>query len=241
MFTALIVDDEMAVYPALCKLGDWERYQIGKIVYASNAEDAEKVMYSLQPSLVFLDICMPGLNGIDLLRNASTQYRHTAFIVVSGYSEFKYAQDALRYGASDYLLKPVIPQELNNAIWKAMTAIYPDIGPQAEGESAKKTAKEAVVQIKNILDRNYDKPFRLQEYAEKNFFSKEYLSRLFKEEYQKSISEYLVDIRMKQAKSLLNREDMSIAEVATRVGYSDTKYFSKVFKAYFGHSPKQFR
>ena len=66
------------------------------------------------------------MDGTEFLRQASARNPHAAFIVISGYDDFSYAQSAIHYGASDYLLKPVVANELNEAIERVMTLRYPN-------------------------------------------------------------------------------------------------------------------
>lgn len=73
------------------------------------------------------------------------------------------------------------------------------------------------------------------------FFSKEYLSRLFKKTYGIGITEYQTQIRMLRAKELLETSTLPLSELSERIGYCDSKYFSKVFRAYWGVCPSDFR
>ncbi len=75
----------------------------------------------------------------------------------------------------------------------------------------------------------------------KNFFSKEYLSKLFKSRYGCGIYTYVQEIRMQRAKALLMNPDIKIQSISQRLGYTDNNYFSKAFKNYYGISPTQFR
>lgn len=241
MYTALIVDDEPAIYLAINKLADWASYNISKVEYARDYNEALKAIIELNPSVIFLDIQMPGLNGIDLLKNLSLQKRHCAYIIVSGYGEFKYAQEALHYGASEYLLKPVDLTELNSALGKAMKGLYPNVVFQNTSHRDQLSAQEAVSAIKEYLDNHYSEGFCLQNFAREKFFSKEYLSRLFKKTYGIGITEYQTQIRMLRAKELLETSNLPLSELSERIGYCDSKYFSKVFRAYWGVCPSDFR
>lgn len=83
---------------------------------ASNGEDALSGILQNNPSLVLLDIRMPKLTGIDIIRIAREQGYEGKFIILSGYSDFAYAQAAIRYGVDFYLTKPIDEDELLTSI-----------------------------------------------------------------------------------------------------------------------------
>ena len=78
-------------------------------------------------------------------------------------------------------------------------------------------------------------------FSEKYFYSKEYLSKLFKFKYNSGIYEYAQTIRMRRAKELLNNKEIHIQDIAEQLGYSNNNYFSKAFRNYYGVSPSEFR
>ena len=242
MHKVLIVDDEKPVRIAISKLGQWSQWHLDSPIYAENGKEALTLLSELHPDLVFLDMQMPVMNGTEFLKEASARGSQAAFIVISGYDDFSYAQSALHYGAFDYLLKPVVASELNDAIGRAMTQRFPkeDFSAPGTGE-ASLDASEVVALIHETIQSNYSESMRLQDFADKYFFSREYLSRLFKSRYQIGIYEYLTDVRMKRAEELLKDPSIPISDISARVGYSDNTYFSKAFRNALGMSPSEYR
>jgi two-component system, response regulator YesN len=112
MFKVLLVDDEVFVRKGLQELIPWG--ELGYVIAgeADNGEEALVVCESLKPDLIITDIRMPVQDGLDLIRNAKEQGMDPVFIIVSGFHDFKYAQQALRYGVHDYILKPIDEEEL---------------------------------------------------------------------------------------------------------------------------------
>ncbi|HZG57963.1 response regulator [Paenibacillus sp.] len=96
-------------------------------------------------------------------------------------------------------------------------------------------------EIADYLEANYREDISLQDIADRFGFSREYISRRFKQERGENVSDFLVRVRMEKAKLLLLSPQWRIAQVAEMVGYADEKYFSKVFKNWSGVSPNQFR
>ncbi len=242
MDKTLIIDDERPVYIAINKLGNWARYHLERPLYAENGRDGLKVMRECKPALVFLDMQMPVMNGKEFLKEASGEFPDTAFIILSGYDDFEYTQSAIRFGAMDYLLKPVVEEELNEAIGRAMKLLHPGEDYEDEGNiPVNPDAEEVILRIKEDIDKRYSENIRVSDFSEQYYFSGEYLSRLFKIRYGKNIYEYLLMVRMERAKELLQDPDLKIQTIATRTGYSDTNYFSKAFRNYTGLTPSEFR
>ena len=113
MYKSLIIDDEKPVQIAISKLGRWHKYNIKMPELANNGAQGLKVMREIHPSIVFVDMNMPIMDGCSFLNVASKEFPKCKFIVVSGYDSFNYAQEALRCGAIDYLLKPIEEEALS--------------------------------------------------------------------------------------------------------------------------------
>lgn len=112
MIQTFIVDDEYWVCQLICELIDWNSYGFEIIGQACNGEEALSFISAKKPNLVFTDVRMPGLNGLDLIEKCRTLSPETKFVIISGHSEFEYAKSAMQSGALGYLLKPVDPEEL---------------------------------------------------------------------------------------------------------------------------------
>ncbi|MFL8936611.1 response regulator [Rossellomorea oryzaecorticis] len=101
--------------------------------------------------------------------------------------------------------------------------------------------KNSMQRIEEYLQQHYQEDVTLQEIADTFFLSREYISRKFKQEYNLTITDYLMNIRLEKAKKLLENPYLKIYEVAYGVGYGNEKYFSKVFKKQVGATPNEFR
>ncbi|NLO38708.1 MAG: helix-turn-helix transcriptional regulator [Ruminiclostridium sp.] len=101
--------------------------------------------------------------------------------------------------------------------------------------------KEQVYWIKSYIDSHLDENISLSYFEDTCFLCKEYLLKLFKNEFGYTIYEYVLKMRMERARELLVSSDTEIKEITNQVGYNDTNYFCKAFKRYFGISPSKFR
>ena len=131
--------------------------------------------------------------------------------------------------------------ELNAAIEKAVLRLDPSLDVSAKAACADPTPEEIVDTIRDFIDKNYQQTIRVADFASRYFFSKEYLSRLFKQRHGANIYEYLQQVRMSRAKELLLNPDMKVKDIAQRTGFEEKSYFSKAFRTYFGVSPTAFR
>ena len=95
--------------------------------------------------------------------------------------------------------------------------------------------------IKKYLDQRYMEEVTLDSLSEHFYFTKEYLSRLFKREFSSGIYEYVLQVRMNRAKQLLEDPSIQIQQIAVQLGYNDSNYFSKAFRTYTGISPSDYR
>lgn len=128
MLKVLLADDEYSVIQLLGNLIDWESFGYTICGTASNGEEALEILKQSNPHLAIIDIRMPKVNGLQLLQQASEiLYLRTKFIVLSAYSDFEYAKTAMRYGVSDYILKPIDDEELIPAIKKVRNQIQSEI------------------------------------------------------------------------------------------------------------------
>lgn len=112
MYRVLIADDESIIREGIKCLFDWETMGYTIIGEAANGEQAYQKILSLQPDVVLLDIRMPGMTGLDVIRGTREAGFNGRIIILSGYSDFKYAQEAIKYGVFSYLTKPVDEDEL---------------------------------------------------------------------------------------------------------------------------------
>jgi two-component system response regulator YesN len=123
---------------------------------------------------------------------------------------------------------------------QAVYQVIEDLGRFIKN-NRKSREKQYLYEIKNYIEQYYYREIKLKFFADRYFLSKEYLSKLFKEEFGYNIYEYLLRIRMEQARKLLADPEVKVVSVAGHLGYHDQYYFSKAFKTYYGITPTEFR
>lgn len=118
----LIVEDEIKIRTGISKLISLhtEHTVVGE---AKNGQEGLEMIAKFHPELVISDIRMPVMDGLEMLQKTVQMGVHPHFVILSGYSEFEYAQEALRQGVDDYLLKPLAPEDVTALLDKIQKKI----------------------------------------------------------------------------------------------------------------------
>ncbi|WP_411682078.1 response regulator [Clostridium thailandense] len=119
MFKLLIADDEARIRKGLKNSLNWSDMNIEIVGEAEDGEIALKIIEDKKPDIILIDICMPFLNGLDLIEKIKSSVSNSIIIIISGYDEFSYAQRALKLRVFDYILKPVDSKMLEGVILRA--------------------------------------------------------------------------------------------------------------------------
>ena len=118
MISVLIIDDEKWICELINKSIEWTELGMQVAGMSENGIEAMKILKSRPIDVAITDIRMPGMDGISMIRNAREQGIETRFIIISGYQDFEYAQNAIKYNVRDYLLKPIDEDELTITLYK---------------------------------------------------------------------------------------------------------------------------
>ena len=240
-YRLMVVDDERIVREAIASHIPWETYGISVVFAAANALEALEYLQNNQAELILADIRMPVMDGIELLKRAKRLNAETDFIILSGYADFSYAQEALRHGARDYLLKPLDEAALVNAVLKcknekesrrflnvigtspALTRILPE---------TQRTYSQTIQKILQTVQEEISNEELSLKWisANKLFLNENYLSKVFQKEVGQKMEILAKDV------------DALISEVARTAGFGDnSQYFSSSFKKYTGYTPTEFK
>lgn len=266
----LIVDDEQNIRTGLQVGISWSDIGIGMVYSAENGEAALRIMEEKNIAIVISDIHMSGVDGIELGNRIAQLYPQVKIILLSGYSEFEYAQHAVRFGAVDYMLKPVKIDELTKRVSDIVTGLtiekqkdmsisfnMEDIacikesrglmqhekffGVNDQMSIIKRSFSPMTLLTIDYVNTRYCENINVESVARYVGKSNNYFSSQFKKELGMPFVEYLTRVRVEQAKLLLEHTTMMTYEISDQLGFNDYKYFSTVFKKYTGISPSQHR
>lgn len=245
-FNFLLTDDEEVALLGLEEGVDWERLNADKIYKCHSKDTAIRMLKTYDIDIIITDIEMPNGNGIELIRWLHDNKPYVKSIFYTGHAEFSYAQEALRLGVEDYLLKPIPYNELETIIEKIEKKILLEDKQVDFSELAMDTIKESpekiVDQVKKLIAENLSVGnLQRDELAAMVHVSSGYLGRIFKKETGYTISDYIVKKRISVSKQLLSKTSLSVTDISSRVGFSYSSYFTKTFKEHTGQTPQEFR
>lgn len=222
-------------------LVDWKAYGFNRVLTARGGGLARDLLAKYRPELLITDIKMPKISGLDLSRMIYENKYQTKVVIISGYSDFEYAKQALRYRVSEYLVKPVLKEDLIETLGRILQnqTGYDEKGEREEPGQSDKHA--AVASVKAYIVENYGKDLSLEALGDAVNLHPVYLSRIFKEVTDINLSSYISDVRMQKAAELLAQTDLKVQEVMDRLGYKKRQHFTRLFKEKYGMTPKEYR
>ena len=235
----LIADDEDTIRNGIARYIKLHTDRFDKIYLASNGQEAVDIIFRDKPDIMFLDVQMPLKDGIEVMQEAKRADILPYTMILSGYDEFKYCQQALRFGAKEYLLKPVRSSDILQMLNRAADELF---GPQETAETWPAEEKNHLVELaREYVEEHYYENLMLADVAQKVGISAGYLSTLFQKQMAKGFVDYLNEVRIEHACTYLQQNLLKTYEIAYKVGFKDEKYFSKVFKRIKGQSPSEYR
>jgi Response regulator containing CheY-like receiver domain and AraC-type DNA-binding domain len=235
----LIADDEDMIRNGLAKYIQLHTDRFDKIFLAENGQIAIDTIFRHKPELMLLDVQMPIKNGINVMQETQRAGIMPVTIILSGYDEFKYAQQAMHYGAKDYLLKPSRSSDILKKLNDTAAGL---LGVKENKKPLEKLNKNGFVEIaQDYVNEHYYENLTLNEVSEKVGITAGYLSTLFSQQVNCNFIDYLNEIRIEHACTYLQQNYFKTYEIAYKVGFHDEKYFSKVFRKVTGMSPSEYK
>lgn len=242
MYHVFLADDEPWAIMALKSLISWSSYGFAVSGEAEDGKQALERIERIQPDLIISDIRMPGMDGLALLQTIRENNWKAQVLLVSGYTDFEYAQKALLYGCIGYLVKPVEEEELVKYLEKAKALLNEKNNPDADSAEGGYQSENVLVQnMVKFIQEHFPEGISLQMLAGEFGMSESYISNLIKKKTGKGFGEHLVEARIRKAQEYLRTTNDSIETIAARVGYPDYFYFTKVYKKATGISPAAYR
>jgi two-component system response regulator YesN len=251
VYKVLFVDDEPWAIIDILHSIRWENSGFEVIGHYEKPREAKGVILSEKPHLVFVDINMPVMNGFELIRQCREDGSEAAFVILSAYSDFEFAKQAIKAAVLDYCLKPVNPAALTKMLEEIKAQLdEKEAIKNAEEEAEKKIRSEAPnapvtdERFSRILDyvkNHFKEKLLLQELAEQFAFNRNYICYLFKKNTGNTFSNYIIRLRIEKSKEFLETTNLPLRVIAEETGFMDCYYFNKVFKTTCGIPPHKYR
>ena len=212
----LLADDERGIAEGLSillmQMGQpWEIVGI-----AEDGEEAIRMVHHLDPDLVITDVRMPVMDGLEMIRRLTEEGARCRFIILSGYADFAYAQQAI-------------------------LSLFAEKDGDARSDPAPGPKQDTFDRLLEYVREHFNEDMTQQELSERFFLNPVYISQLFRKRTGMTYQNYLTRLRIDRARRYLEETDLMVYEISERVGYSDTAYFSRVFEKTTGIRPTDYR
>lgn len=254
MHRVLLVEDEEIIRKGIRHSVPWESCGCCVVGEAQNGEEGRERIEELKPDIVVTDINMPVMDGLKMIAETKCSYDYVA-IILTGYSDFEYAKEAIRNGVSNYVLKPLNMEEMKETLERAVLEsenihFLRERNQKLQelknitllGETDSRGAQDAVVeQVLFYLQEHYKEKVTLAELEGEFHYSERYINQKFQKEMGTTVIEYLNRYRIQTALKLIQENSMALSEVGWECGIGDYKYFNHVFKKYIGCSAREYK
>jgi two-component system response regulator YesN len=239
----LILDDDVQIREGVEKSIDWKCIGIDEVKSAGDGVSGLKMAFSFRPDIILSDVRMPGINGLELLREIKEILPHSKVILISGYDDFEYLQKAVKYKADAYELKPVKVQHLINLVVEMQEKIMQEKIRRENAASSSETPRYTpkITKAVEYINAHFDKLISTAALSKMLDLTPNYFSAVFKRETGVSFNAYLNNVRLKSAAYLLEHTGLLVYEIAGQCGFHDYIYFSQVFKRAYHCSPRAYR
>jgi two-component system response regulator YesN len=249
MYSVIVLDDEKLIRYGIKSILEMNSNHYKVVGEAGNGEEGLKLIREIRPDIAIMDIRMPKGTGLDILKVLHDEGITCKTIILTAHADFEYARKAVNYNADSYILKPINEEELLSEL-ERITNTHTVKNYIPENEIAKEMINEILNKNNNLhpliykalkfTGENFKNNISLLEVSENYKVSISYFSDLFSKTMGISFVRFLNHFRIDISKRLLLEYNVKISDVAEKVGFSNTKYFSKVFIDLESKTPSDF-
>ena len=252
-YKLLVAEDVSAERAALCSTLSKHLGDSISILEAENGTEALTLFYAENPDIAILNIEMPGASGLDVAGKIRESGKACALLFISDFDNFSYAKQAIALRALDYILKPYDETKLIFSVQEAMRYIShfgsmpwnstPQLAAVSLSRAHFEDTRMAMVRedINRFIQTHYMEELSMKNVAHAMNYSDAYFCKLFKQCFHVNFSTYLNEFRIEKAKVMMENPRINVKDIGLACGYSDSNYFSRVFKRITGQTPSEYR
>lgn len=238
-YKVLLVEDERWVRLVLREVVKETELPFRIVHECGNGLEALDWLKENDVHLVLADVKMPVMDGLSFVEQVGALPGKPSIVFVSGHDDFHAARQALRWGVVDYLLKPVEAEEMAAVLRRWMAERDKKAAPAPPPAPAEEASM--IDRVLQLIRAAPVHSLSLTDIAAKVHMNPSYLSQYFKQHTGTNFIDYIVGLRMEEARRLVACTTLRVSEIAERLGYNDTAYFSNAFKKATGQSPLDYR
>lgn len=245
----LLMDKDKFAVENVKQMIDRDEFGLNKVYTTYTVHQAKTICENYDVEVAFCEIDMPKESGLDFVKWLRKEDRQLPVIIfLTDQAVFDYAQQAVGLGVEAYLLKPARMGEIRRVLYSARENAAELRRKLETGDRIREmknnsvTIQDNVQTVRNYIAEHYQQPLNRENLAELVYLNPNYLSRQFKKFTGRSLMDYVNCERIIRAKQMLKESDLAVSEISGSVGFSNTAYFTRIFKKYAnGLSPKEFR
>ncbi|MEY8000903.1 helix-turn-helix domain-containing protein [Clostridium sp. Mt-5] len=246
MCMVLIVEDEMLEQEFIKSIVREELFPQDTLLTCESGIEAVNLAEQYRPNIIITDVLIPELDGLSAIEKIRKFLPDVSVAVLSAYSDFAYAQKAIRLQVFEYLLKPVKPNTIKQVFRKMMDSTYKYhsmIGEKIEQNSIDSTKCNEYFIEKSVeyIKQHFREKITLEMIASRVFLNPKYFSRVFKKKMGVSFSKYVINLKIQYACRLLETTNYPAYRISIECGFSDPSYFNRVFCAQMEMTPQTYR
>jgi signal transduction histidine kinase/ligand-binding sensor domain-containing protein/DNA-binding response OmpR family regulator len=221
-----------------------------RVLGAENGKIGLEMAKKYSPELIISDVMMPVMDGIELCSRLkkNIQTSHIPIILLTAKNMVESWIEGLETGADDYIPKPfnlqILEIKMRNIIESRRKIKNTFSSPEPiapEKLASNKLDEEFITKAYQVLEKNYNEPnFSVEQFAREMFVSRSLLYKKIKALTNLNITDFINSYKLKKSVELIKSTELSISEIAFKTGFNDPKYFSRIFKKFYGSSPSEF-
>ena len=238
MYRAFFVDDEPLVLEAFMSKSVFLECGFINAGHSSDPRIAIKTIIEVQPDVVFSDLKMPALSGVELMNELKQSGFSGEFVIVSAYREFEEARRFFTMDGFDYLVKPVTETDLLALLEKLSGKLYDKV---MKANPIKETPSPELNEIITYLHKNISRRHTLESICNEFYLKPNFVCKLFSRYLGTTFTAYYTNVRMEEAAVLLRTTQKTVKEISYICGYQDYFYFCRVFRDIFSCTPSGYR
>ena len=242
----MVVEDD----PEMSRYIEMSLSDVYHVKTFNNAVEALDGIDAFSPQLIISDVLMPGMTGFEFCQKVKGNIKtsHIPFLLLTGVTDKKSILEGMRLGAIDYIAKPFDKEVLRSKIANifelrqaAQRQCLEELKNNNAVELSNKADNELMEKLLKLIETNIDNPeLNIQMMCSELAMSRTLLYNKITQLTGKSPTEFIRIFRLKQAAALLLSGEYSVTDVAFKVGIDNPKYFSRIFKEFYGVSPKEY-
>jgi len=238
MYRAYFVEDKPLVLEAFMSRPAFLECGFINVGHSVNPLEAVRAIVEMQPDVVFTDLKMPGLSGVELMDELRRSGYGGEFVIVSAYGEFEESRRFFNMDGFDYLIKPVSENDLQALLEELAHKLA---AKKAERNPAKETTSPELNKITAYLLDHISDKHSLESIGMRFGLKPNYICNLFSRYLETTFVAYLTKLRMEEAAMLLKTTQKAVKEIAAICGYPNYFYFCRVFRDVFACTPSAYR